>query len=73
MATRFVKLTDPAVAVGAAEAIPHGLGAVPDVYFLTNDCGVNCTESATPPDAVNIYINNGGAGVELVNAVAILQ
>ena len=73
MATRFEKVTDPAVAVGAAEAIPHNLGGIPDFYFLTNDCGANCTESATPPDAANIYINNAGGGAELVNAVVILQ
>jgi len=73
MATVFAKMIDAGVAVGVAEAIPHGLGATPDVYFLTNDCGPNITESATPPDAVNCYVANGGAGVELATVVAILQ
>jgi hypothetical protein len=31
------KLVDPAVPAAANHPIPHTLGVVPDVWFLTND------------------------------------
>jgi hypothetical protein len=71
MAIRLEKLNDPAVANGVNQAIPHALGAVPDIYFITNDTDALIVESvATPPDAAAIYVDNSIGGPGNCTAVA---
>ena len=73
MAIRVSKMTDAAVPNGANQALAHGLGVVPDLYFLTNDTLALIIESvATPPDAVNCYVDNGSGGPGLANVIAVV-
>ena len=72
MAIRMEHLVDAAVPGGPNHPIAHGLGVVPDVWFLTNDTDALVIESvATPPTDAFVYVDNGAAGPNLATAIVI--
>ena len=52
------------IPVGDEEAVAHGLVRTPSIVALLHGCGTNITPGSTPPDATNVYLDNGGGGDE---------
>jgi hypothetical protein len=72
MGVRMEKLVDPAVPAVANHPIPHALGVVPDVWFLSNDTTALIVESAvTPADDVNVYVDSTAAPGSPATAIVI--